>query len=147
MNNPLEKLTLDEISEKFVDLSYPEGDEELKKMMEFMFRQELEKKITLEQKQKIRLEVEKEIEVKSEQEKISNLKVLIFEVVFLSFLVGILVNQVTDIITYLKTSSYEKYSLWITSGIILLTLGIGYLMVLYKFVITALSIKNGLSKK
>lgn len=147
MNNPLEKLTLDEISEKFVDLSHPEGNEELKKMMKFMFRQELEKKITLEQKQKIRLEVEKEIEVEIEQEKISNLKVLIFEVVFLSFLVGILVNQVTDIITYLKTSSYEKYSLWITLGIILLTLGIGYLMVLYKFVTTALSIKNGLSKK
>ncbi|MGL4863521.1 MULTISPECIES: hypothetical protein [Bacteria] len=140
MSNILECKSLDDIANQIVELGYPTEKPELKQAMTIVLKEEIEKMLTTQEKIKIREQVEKEFYEEKEQEKIKTLKILIFEVLFLSLIVGLLVNQITDIITYIKTDGFNQYKIVITLGAIILSIGIIYAMVLYKFLVTASNI-------
>lgn len=69
--------------------------------------------------------IEKDIEEHKTKKDFENLLILVCEGVFFAIIVGILVNQITDLITYYKA---EQYKVLITWGIVL---GLGLAVCLY----------------
>lgn len=66
----------------------------------------------------IKKEVEKEFKIKLHRERIRQIKSILIESVFIATFVGLMVNQATDLITYMKNEN-EKI-VCITIGLILL---------------------------
>ena len=60
-------------------------------------------------------EVDKKEQEKQKKRKLTHMKVLIFETLFISFLIGLIVNQVTDLITQSKGTGNIITWIWIVS--------------------------------
>lgn len=65
-------------------------------------KQEILTECTEEEKQQIRYAVDKEREAYSAKKEVEDLRALIVEGILLAIIVGLLVNQTTDLIAYLK---------------------------------------------
>lgn len=97
--------------------------------------------IKAEYKAEVLKEVDFEIQQQANAKKISELKSLMWNGFVLAFVVGLVVNQVTDVIGYYK-GSVSLSVIWPTNIIIAVLLSICLAFYFYGFIKSALSIIN-----
>ncbi|KEI87641.1 hypothetical protein N492_11880 [Clostridium botulinum B2 267] len=122
------KLFTDKIIEYYVDNNSTFSNDDDKDRLKEKFLDDIKKEIIELEKDKIKEEA-KAIQIKAEEEnRIKRVKVLMYEGFFIAFLVGLIVNQFTDIIGITKGNKTNASItlLWI------IALGIGTLLV-YNF--------------
>lgn len=116
---------------------YGEGTEEQDKKIRLAMNEKLEKEIfdkikndiyVLEEKNII-ASGERKIKEQEDQKKRSQLKFILLEGIILGLITGLLVNQITDIISYLKGTKNYYATNWII--VILAILGILFAFVVY----------------
>lgn len=122
------KLFVDKIIEYYVDNNSTFTNEEVKNKLKEKFLDDIKNEIVELEKEKLKKEAQT-IQIKAEeQHRIERIKVLMYEGFFIAFLVGLIVNQFTDIIGITKGNKTNASItlLWI------IALGIGTLLV-YNF--------------
>ena len=104
-------------------------------------KREIVNEIKQEYKQQLKEEVDIEIEEKLHQQKIEDLKSLMWSGFFLAFIVGLAVNQVTELIGFYK-GTVQVESVLSTVILTIIFLGICIMAYIYSFLKNALSIIN-----
>lgn len=102
-------------------------------------KQQIIEEIRVEYKKEIEEEIQKELESDRNREKLHEIKSLLWNGFFLAFFVGLAVNQVTEILSFLKElkSDQELFYTILLSGVFL---GVCVLMYAYSFLKSALKI-------
>lgn len=86
----------------FSDNSQEEDINELKNIIKIRLKQNIVNEVKYECEQEILENAKKEIKKNEQLKKINEIKTIVWSGFIVSFLVGVLVNQVTDIISFLK---------------------------------------------
>lgn len=106
-----------------------------------ILKQEITSEIREKYKEEIYSEVKQQVRCEQEQDKVSQIKAILIETVFLSALVGLIVNQMTDVITYLKEGI--TIASW---QIVCLTLGFVVAFFVAMVILIQVRYVNGISK-
>lgn len=145
----LDKLLDAVMNEKsdLIDKEADDGDrEELIEALREKKRTEIIREIRTEYKNELKKEVDLEVQEELNQKKINDIKELMWSGFLLAFVVGLAVNQVTDIIGYLK-GQITMESIWSTvaiTGVLLLVCIVAYL---YSFFSHAIRLLKSDKKK
>lgn len=102
---------------------------------------EITEEIRTAYKEEVYSEVKRQVAREQEQYKINQIKTLLFESVLLAALVGLIVNQATDIITYLKGGLTTPNQLFV-----LITLAIVVILLVAIHILINVRYLSGISK-
>lgn len=97
-----ETKVLDEAVKKYTESKASGENEEVIEILTEKFKNEIYKEVVEQEKERILEEVDREKESRNQQEQIEQIRWIVLETILLGILVGLLVNQGTDIIAYLK---------------------------------------------
>ncbi len=98
-----EQNLLDKIIEVYVSKEeYKDIEQNVKELLKEKIRDEVSKEIIRVEKDNIVRKSEEEIDRKEQIKKNKQIKVIVIETLILGFMIGLLANQGTDIITYIK---------------------------------------------
>lgn len=134
--------TLKEIVTYFVDHNFPDIENDANKIeimnaSKLQLEHDLEEQIKTKYKSELKSQIKQEIQEETIKNKIKEAKNLLVFGAISAFIIGIIVNQTTDIITYLKTGISEKP--WVITLIIIAGCAlICYLIYKTKFIDEAL---------
>ena len=130
MNN--EKF-IDEMLDVFIESKKDEfgANETVLELVKKDLKQNITKEVWRSKKEEIIKDAEKEYKKKMEDKKKSQIRVVLLETLFLGCLIGLIVNQGTDIITMLKLGTDNNLSA--TLFIITILLVISVCMVFYMY--------------
>lgn len=126
-----------EYAELHVYKEYGYGEDEKNKKLRKATMETVEKEVFEEirkdiynlEKEKIIKDIEKEMEEKEKNKRISQIKFILIEGIILGMLVGLLTNQITDIISYSKGE--KDYIITLIIIIILLILSVIFAFAVY----------------
>ena len=132
-----EKL-LDEIIESYINKKIPdiqeeENTEDIRNLLKKQILSDVTEVIISNEKDKIVQQAELDIDKKKQDKKRQEMKIVVIETLFLGFLIGLLANQGTDLITYIKGGNVNvgQTLMWIIL-LILANLSFGLLMYMNK---------------
>lgn len=89
----------------------------MKKAIEDNFFEQIKREIIEEEKKKIVLEAQREIDELENKKRVKEIKVLMYEGVIVAFIVGLIVNQATDLVNVIKGITTN---VGVTIGVIIL---------------------------
>ena len=98
-----------------------EAREEVINALSNQWREDIKKEIIDELTEAEKAKIDKQIQEHSTKRDIENLRSLVCEGIFLAVIVGVLVNQITDLVTNFKDGEYSIIITWV----IILVLGAG----------------------
>ncbi len=116
----------------FANNAKEEDIQELKELLKNEIRQNIIDEIVAEQSKEIAIKAQKELDRSEEDKRIGETKNLLWNGFIMAFIVGVLVNQVTDIISFYKGGSSLKTispTVWICVILAIFCLG----MYIYTF--------------
>lgn len=116
----------------FADNAEEDDVQELKELLKQQIRRDIVKEIEAERSKEIAIKAREEIDHRKEAERIEEAKNLLWNGFIMAFIVGILVNQVTDIISFYKGGSSLK-TISFTAWLCVALAGICLLMYIYTF--------------
>lgn len=94
---------LDRIIDVYISTEeYRNEKQDVRKLLKEKIREEISQEIIEIEKDRISKKVEEEVDRKDELRKKKQIKSIVIETLVLGFLIGLLANQGTDIITYIK---------------------------------------------
>ena len=132
-----EKL-LDEIIDRYINKKIPdiqeeENTEDIRNLLKKQILSDVTEVIISNEKDKIVQQAELDIDKKKQDKKRQEMKIVVIETLFLGFLIGLLANQGTDLITYIKGGNVNvgQTLMWIIL-LILANLSFGLLMYMNK---------------
>ena len=132
-----EKL-LDEIIDSYINKKIPdmqgeEDTEDIRNLLKKQILSDVTEVIISNEKDKIVQQAELDIDKKKQDKKRQEMKIVVIETLFLGFLIGLLANQGTDLITYIKGGDVNvgQTLMWIIL-LILANLSFGLLMYMNK---------------
>lgn len=105
MNNQDKKVLLEDLIDVYVEKTIPETKEDTSDVKHYVkgkLMEDISREIINIRKEEIMEEIERKIAAEDEINKRKHTKVLVIETLFLGFLIGLLVNQGTDLITFIK---------------------------------------------
>ncbi|NLK23479.1 MAG: hypothetical protein GX309_05730 [Clostridiales bacterium] len=111
----MDRITAEEVINDYVELKSKNTEDKIKEALKEKIYEDIEKQITCKKMSEILDEVDKKEQEKQKKRKLTHMKVLIFETLFISFLIGLIVNQVTDLITQSKGTGNIITWIWIVS--------------------------------
>ena len=111
----MDRITAEEVINDYVELKSKNTEDKIKEALKEKIYEDIEKQITCKKMSEILDEVDKKDQEKQKKRKLTHMKVLIFETLFISFLIGLIVNQVTDLITQSKGTGNIITWIWIVS--------------------------------
>ena len=126
---------LDKIIEVYISTEeYKNQKQDVRELLKEIIRDKVSKEIIEIEKDKIVKKAEEEIDRKEEIRKKKQMKIIVIETLILGFLIGLLANQGTDIITYIKggTNINIELTLICIAILILANLLFGFLMYINK---------------
>lgn len=129
------KSLLDEIIDVYISTEeYKNEKQKVRKLLKEKIRYEVSQEIIEIEKDRIAKKVEEEIDRKDELRKKKQMKIVVIETLILGFLIGLLANQGTDIITYIKGGTGINIGLTLMCIVILLIANVlfGFLMYINK---------------
>lgn len=122
-NNPFKLISLEEIADKIIENDYNETSVQIKNVMREILVGEIKNKVIEKEKERILEETKKEIQEYKAIEKIKKVKILVLEAIFLGLTVGLLGNQITELLSYTKISGAIDNRIWILTSIFTILLG------------------------
>lgn len=130
-----EQNLLDEIIEVYISSEeYKNKRQNVRQLLKEKIRDKVSEEIIEIEKDKIVRKSEEEIDRNEEIRKKKQMKVIVIETLILGFLIGLLANQGTDIITYIKGGTGVNIGLTLIFIVILLVANVlfGFLMYINK---------------
>ena len=120
------------INKKIPDIQEEENTEDIRNLLKKQILSDVTEVISNE-KDKIVQQAELDIDKKKQDKKRQEMKIVVIETLFLGFLIGLLANQGTDLITYIKGGNVNvgQTLMWIIL-LILANLSFGLLMYINK---------------
>lgn len=137
--NDIGEMTKKIISGYLASESKTEDDKKLQEYLIDGIYREIRQEIVNSEKEKIKKDAENEFESEKQAEKIAKLKNYIVEGILLAFIVGLLVNQVTEVITYLKTQEFLNWSKGVWTFITNLSLAVAIAFIYFTKILNALN--------
>ncbi|KAI4442009.1 hypothetical protein FMM80_21480 [Schaedlerella arabinosiphila] len=136
-----------EIKAELIQESAPDADkEELIAALRDKKKQSIILEIREEYKKELIREAKKEVNEEANRQKIEDLRNLMWSGFFLAFLVGLAVNQVTDIIGYYK-GTVAVDEIWPTVAWSVALCGVCIVAYIYNFLVKAISLINNSKNK
>lgn len=126
---------LEEVIEEYISKEEYKGQKQnVRELLKEKMIDKISEEIIEIEKEKIVKKAEEELDRKEEVRKRKQMKVIVIETLILGFLIGLLANQGTDIITYLKGGTDINITLTLIFIAILLIVNIlfGFLMYINK---------------
>ena len=134
----MQKELLDEIIDSYINKKIPdiqeeENTEDIRNLLKKQILSDVTEVIISNEKDKIVQQAELDIDKKKQDKKRQEMKIVVIETLFLGFLIGLLANQGTDLITYIKGGNVNvgQTLMWIIL-LILANLSFGLLMYMNK---------------
>lgn len=131
---------LEKLVDDYILLKHGKIDKELVRFSKEKISEEIESEVKEAYYEELKERAESEIESSKIKDRIKNTKSLILNSIFGAFLVGMIVNQLTDLLTFLK----DKTNWGI--GITLVALGVFSLILFFWVVVGVLSVIEKLLK-
>lgn len=121
------------INKKIPDIQEEENTEDIRNLLKKQILSDVTEVIISNEKDKIVQQAELDIDKKKQDKKRQEMKKVVIETLFLGFLIGLLANQGTDLITYIKGGNVNvgQTLMWIIL-LILANLSFGLLMYMNK---------------
>lgn len=121
------------INKKIPDIQEEENTEDIRNLLKKQILSDVTEVIISNEKDKIVQQAELDIDKKKQDKKRQEMKRVVIETLFLGFLIGLLANQGTDLITYIKGGNVNvgQTLMWIIL-LILANLSFGLLMYMNK---------------
>lgn len=121
------------INKKIPDIQGEEDTEDIRNLLKKQILNDITETIIITEKDKIVQQAELDIDKKEKDKKRQEMKIVVIETLFLGFLIGLLANQGTDLITYIKGGDVNvgQTLMWIIL-LILANLSFGILMYMNK---------------
>nr|WP_288564231.1 hypothetical protein [uncultured Romboutsia sp.] len=121
------------INKKIPDIQEEENTEDIRNLLKKQILSDVTEVIISNEKDKIVQQAELDIDKKKQDKKRQEMKIVVIETLFLGFLIGLLANQGTDLITYIKGGNVNvgQTLMWIIL-LILANLSFGLLMYMNK---------------
>ena len=121
------------INKKIPDIQEEENTEDIRNLLKKQILSDVTEVIISNEKDKIVQQAELDIDKKKQDKKRQEMKTVVIETLFLGFLIGLLANQGTDLITYIKGGNVNvgQTLMWIIL-LILANLSFGLLMYMNK---------------
>ena len=121
------------INKKIPDIQEEENTEDIRNLLKKQILSDVTEVIISNEKDKIVQQAELDIDKKKHDKKRQEMKIVVIETLFLGFLIGLLANQGTDLITYIKGGNVNvgQTLMWIIL-LILANLSFGLLMYMNK---------------
>ena len=121
------------INKKIPDIQEEENTEDIRNLLKKQILSDVTEVIISNEKDKIVQQAELDIDKKKQDKKRQEMKIVVIETLFLVFLIGLLANQGTDLITYIKGGNVNvgQTLMWIIL-LILANLSFGLLMYMNK---------------
>ncbi|MFR3558129.1 MAG: hypothetical protein ACLTUN_06285 [Paraclostridium sordellii] len=104
------EIKIDKIIDVYIDSKLPETKSEediVKDLLKKQILSDITNSIVREERDRIVNEAEVEIDKRNQNKKKIAMKVILMETIFLGFLIGLLVNQGTDLITFIKGGNID----------------------------------------
>ena len=121
------------INKKIPDIQEEENTEDIRNLLKKQILSDVTEVIISNEKDKIVQQAELDIDKNKQDKKRQEMKIVVIETLFLGFLIGLLANQGTDLITYIKGGNVNvgQTLMWIIL-LILANLSFGLLMYMNK---------------
>ena len=121
------------INKKIPDIQEEENTEDIRNLLKKQILSDVTEVIISNEKDKIVQQAELDIDKQKQDKKRQEMKIVVIETLFLGFLIGLLANQGTDLITYIKGGNVNvgQTLMWIIL-LILANLSFGLLMYMNK---------------
>ena len=121
------------INKKIPDIQEEENTEDIRNLLKKQILSDVTEVIISNEKDKRVQQAELDIDKKKQDKKRQEMKIVVIETLFLGFLIGLLANQGTDLITYIKGGNVNvgQTLMWIIL-LILANLSFGLLMYMNK---------------
>ena len=110
---------------------YRNEKQDVRKLLKEKIREEISQEIIEIEKDRISKKVEEEVDRKDELRKKKQIKSIVIETLVLGFLIGLLANQGTDIITYIKGGTDINIVLTLIWIVILLIVNVLFAFLMY----------------
>ena len=131
---------LEKLVDDYILLKHGKIDKELVRFSKEKISEEIESEVKEAYYEELKERAESEIESSKIKDRIKNTKSLILNGIFGAFLVGMIVNQLTDLLTFLKNKTNWGI------GITLVALGVFSLILFFWVVVGVLSVIEKLLK-
>lgn len=131
---------LEKLVDDYILLKHGKIDKELVRFSKEKISEEIESEVKEAYYEELKERAESEIESSKIKDRIKNTKSLILNGIFGAFLVGMIVNQLTDLLTFLKNKTNWGI------GITLVALGVFSLILFFWVVVCVLSVIEKLLK-
>lgn len=123
---------LDRIIDVYISTEeYRNEKQDVRKLLKEKIREEISQEIIEIEKDRISKKVEEEVDRKDELRKKKQIKSIVIETLVLGFLIGLLANQGTDIITYIKGGTDINIVLTLIWIVILLIVNVLFAFLMY----------------
>ena len=123
---------LDRIIDVYISTEeYRNEKQDVRKLLKEKIREEISQEIIEIEKDRISKKLEEEVDRKDELRKKKQIKSIVIETLVLGFLIGLLANQGTDIITYIKGGTDINIVLTLIWIVILLIVNVLFAFLMY----------------
>ena len=120
-----DRITCDEVIKVFVDSKATSDDEKVINLLKQKIYSDLKQEIEEEEIEELKEKAKERQKEEERKEKFLKIKILIFETLLIGFVSGLIVNQVTDLITSAKWNPDTKvYYTWICIACLIIVLGV-----------------------